>query len=335
MAAGIVSTVLSYLVTLVFILGYGWFPLGKILSGTGSEFDSAGIRQGLLGQAVTLSLIYLIPYALLVISNFRKSPRCFETDAIRYENLSSFIIRAGFWSVALIGAADALISLFRVEEWLVHLVGEQLTINLGLSNFRAVMVHLPLIALSCVIALITRSVSVIWLSLLVILSELAIVIARFIFSYEQAFMGDLVRFWYSALFLLAAGYCLAEDEHVRVDIFYAKCGPRGKALTNALGTLVLGLPFFWVILIMGLSEKSSSLSVALLNFEISQSGFGMYVKYLMAGLLVVFAVSMIAQLAAVFLRNTAVLCQSDPAHPINGGFRPSEQIPSKNATSQG
>ena len=45
----------------------------------------------------------------------------------------------------------------------------------------------------------------------------------------------------------------------------------------------------------------------MLNFEISQSGFGMYVKYLMAGLLVVFALSMAAQFAACFLESVAVL----------------------------
>jgi len=39
-----------------------------------------------------------------------------------------------------------------------------------------------------------------------------IVISRFIFSYEQAFMADLVRFWYGALFLFASAYTLLEDD---------------------------------------------------------------------------------------------------------------------------
>lgn len=334
-AAAIVSTVLSFLITLFFTLGYDWHPLREIVSRLGSDLSPPGAWDVVLMQAVILSLIYLLPFLLLVISNFRKSPDCSENDAIRYESLSSFIIRFGFWSVALIGVADVLISLLRVEDWLESIVGHQMSISLGLSNFRAVMLHLPLIAVSGIIALFTRSTSVIWLSLLVVLSEFTIVIARFVFSYEQAFMGDLVRFWYSALFLLAAGYCLAEDEHVRVDIFYAKHGRKGKAVTNAIGTLVLGLPFLWIILIKGLGEKSSSLSVALLNFEISQSGFGMYVKYLMAGLLVVFAVSMIAQLAAVFMRNCAVLCRPNSVQTMRAGLRPADQSSPENTTSQG
>ena len=56
---------------------------------------------------------------------------------------------------------------------------------------------------------------------MIVLGELLIVIARFIFSYEQAFMGDLVRFWYAALFLFSSAYTLVHDGHVRVDIIYA------------------------------------------------------------------------------------------------------------------
>jgi hypothetical protein len=58
---------------------------------------------------------------------------------------------------------------------------------------------------------------------------------------------------------------------------------------------------------MGMWTKGSSLASPLLNFEISQSGFGMYVKYMMAGLLVIFALSMAAQFTAYFLESVAVL----------------------------
>ncbi|MBT5795453.1 MAG: hypothetical protein HOI10_11380, partial [Deltaproteobacteria bacterium] len=42
-------------------------------------------------------------------------------------------------------------------------------------------------------------------------------------------------------------------------------------------------------------------------FEVYQQGFGMYVKYLMVGYLVVFAVSMLVQFMGYFLRNSAEL----------------------------
>jgi hypothetical protein len=47
---------------------------------------------------------------------------------------------------------------------------------------------------SALIALRDKSVSLVWLTLLVVIAEFLIVIARFIYGYEQTFMGDLVRF---------------------------------------------------------------------------------------------------------------------------------------------
>ncbi|MFT6111197.1 MAG: TRAP-type mannitol/chloroaromatic compound transport system permease small subunit [Planctomycetota bacterium] len=59
--------------------------------------------------------------------------------------------------------------------------------------------------------------------------------------------------WYlfSILFLLAAPWALAENAHVRVDVLYGRLGPKGKAWTDILGSLVLLIPFcafsLWVL----------------------------------------------------------------------------------------
>ena len=144
-----------------------------------------------------------------------------------------------------------------------------------------------------------------WLALLVVLAELTIVLSRFIFSYEQAFMGDLVRFWYGALFLFASAYTLFEDGHVRVDVFYARFSDRTKGRVNAIGTILLGLTFCWTILVLGMAGRSSIINAPLVSYEITQSGFGLYVKYLMAGFLAVFAVSMIVQFCSYLLESVA------------------------------
>ena len=65
--------------------------------------------------------------------------------------------------------------------------------------------------------------------------------------------------------------------------------------------------FFWVILLTGMWVRGSSLNGPLLVFEIYQQGFGMYVKYLMVGYLIVFAVTMLVQFMGYFLRNSAEL----------------------------
>jgi TRAP-type mannitol/chloroaromatic compound transport system permease small subunit len=145
----------------------------------------------------------------------------------------------------------------------------------------------------------------VWLTLLVVVAEFLIVVARFIYGYEQTFMGDLVRFWYAALFLFASAYTLKEDGHVRVDVLYAGLQRRTKSILNIIGTVFFGIPLCWLILMRGLWGKSSLINSPMMNFETSMSGFGMYVKYLMAAFLVVFALSMIMQFTAYLFNSMA------------------------------
>ena len=233
--------------------------------------------------------------------------RSLRDDAELYSKLAAYVIRAAYWSVLLIGLVDMLISVLRVEGVLDAVVGKYLAIQLGRPVFRGLYVHYPLLVAALIIAGFSRSLGFIWLAILVVMSEFQVVISRFVFSYEQAFMGDLVRFWYAALFLFASAYTLANEGHVRVDVFYANFSRRGKALSNTVGALLLGLPLCWTILWQGMSSKGASINSPLLGFEISQSGYGMYVKYLMAGFLLVFAVSMMLQLVSSFLGNSATL----------------------------
>jgi hypothetical protein len=59
--------------------------------------------------------------------------------------------------------------------------------------------------------------------------------------------------------------------------------------------------------------KTSSINAPLLSFEVTQSGFGMYVKYLMAGFLLVYALSMLIQFCGYFLGNAGVLLKDGDA----------------------
>lgn len=311
MLAGVVVCItLAFTVNFFLSFAWDWPGVPALLAHAGwpgfaplrNPLDDAQVLEGWIQVAV-----YVLPAVFAIVWVASTKHRSLQVGAAAHAALAAFIVRAAFWSVFLVGCVDALLSFLRVEEFLPLFVGDDMTIQLGLSKFRGQYVHLPLMALSCIIALFTRSVSVVWLALLIVLAEFQIVVTRFIFSYEQAFMGDLVRFWYASLFLLASAYSLVDEGHVRVDVFYARFSERRKAWTNAVGSMVLGMPLCWVILTMGLWTKGSSLANPMLNFEISQSGFGMYVKYLMAGLLIIFALSMAAQFAAYFLESVAVL----------------------------
>lgn len=239
--------------------------------------------------------------------------RSLRAESAILNGIVGYILRASFYAVLLVGLADAVISFLRVEGLLAAVVGTDLAEQLGRSRFRGPYVHMPLIGLALVIAAFKRDLGFIWLALLVVLAELQIVILRFIFAYEQAFMGDLVRFWYASLFLFASAYTLLEDGHVRVDVIYAGLSQRTRGMVNLVGSILLGIVFCSVILAFGMWTKSSVITTSMLNYEISQSGFGMYVKYLMAGFLGIFAVSMIIQFSSYVLDSLADV-RGDPGH---------------------
>jgi len=213
---------------------------------------------------------------------------------------------------------DILISFLRVEDLLSPLIGDALSQALGRPQFRGIYVHYPLILLSFVIAFFNRSLGFTWLAFLVVLAEFQIVISRFVFSYEQPFMGDLVRFWYAALFLFASAYTLVNEGHVRVDVFYSRFSKRSRAWSNTAGTVLLGLPLGWIILMTGMWDKTSSINSPVRSFEVSQSGYGLYVKYLMVGFLAVYAVSMIIQFSSYLLDKVADLRQEPGGDQLAG-----------------
>ena len=192
-----------------------------------------------------------------------------------------------------------------------RILGEYLRVKLVIPNFRITYVHFPLILISFIIGYFTRSVGFIWLAILVVGSEFAIVLSRFIFGYEQAFQGDLVRFWYSALYLFASAYALMHEGHVRVDVLYTGFTERKKAWTNSIGSLVLGIPLCLIVIFLGMSGKASIINGPVTAFEITQQGSnGLYLLYLMAIYLAVFAVSMLTQFTSYFMSSSHKLLKN-------------------------
>lgn len=333
-ALSMVALTLLFLINNVLTYWWGWPGLLGFFGDRG-WFGVAPPRKALEAGAATLGWVQLALYgapimaigALVAMTPRRR----LRSDSDFLSALAAYIVRAAFWSVLLIGAVDMTISFLRVENFLELIIGDELALQLGRTGFRGAYVHYPLIVLGFVIAAFTRSLGFIWLALLIVLAELLIVIARFVFSYEQVFMGDLVRFWYAALFLFSSAYTLVEEGHVRVDILYTRFSPRGKAWANCTGAILFGVPLCWIILTRGLWTKATLINAPLINYEVSQSGYGMYVKYLMAGFLLVYALSMMVQFCGSFLSNAAVLLGEDePATPdhaasaMGGGAIPPE-----------
>jgi TRAP-type mannitol/chloroaromatic compound transport system permease small subunit len=277
------AVLVAFVLNNLLINAFGWPGTALFSQATGAL---AWTQFGLYIAAIVLGAVYA----------YARRGVALRREADRVSNINTLFIRWAFWMVLIVGMVDITITFLRVEGLLEGLVGADLTQSLGLPHFRGIYVHVPLMLLSIVVALFTRTLGFIWLALLIVVAELLIVFSRFLFSYEQPFMADLVRFWYGALFLFASAYTLLEEGHVRVDVFYASFSSRWKGMVNAVGSLFLGIVFCWTILIVGMGGRASIINAPVFNFEVTQSAaFGMFVKYLMAAFLAIFAISMMIQ----------------------------------------
>ncbi|MEM8632907.1 MAG: TRAP transporter small permease subunit [Pseudomonadota bacterium] len=240
-------------------------------------------------------------------------------DAKAISDFNAYLIRGCFFAVLFVGLADVIIAFMRVEDMITGLIGEDSNRALTRAQFVGRWVHTPLVALGFVIALITRTLGFHWLALMIVGAELLIVISRFVFSYEQALMGDLVRYWYAALFLFASAYTLLEEGHVRVDVFYAGLSPRRKGRVNAVGSILLGMVTCWCIIFIGLGSPQAIVNSPIKNFEVSQAGTaGMYIKYQMAGFLAIFAITMLIQFVS-YLFEAVADARGEPGHKDHVG----------------
>ena len=224
-------------------------------------------------------LVYIISIVVAILYTVRTPRRSLRADGEAVHKFNVYLIRSVFWGVFLVGVADVAIAFMRVENLADVFFWEGAGRDFNKPFFVGMYIHIPLLVLGFFLGAVTRTFGFIWLAILIVIAELLIVVSRFVFSYEQAFMGDLVRFWYAALFLLSSAYTLYDEGHVRVDIVFAGMRERSKGITNFVGTLLLGLTTCWVILLVGMNGKQSIINSPIMNFEISQTAsIGMFVK---------------------------------------------------------
>lgn len=248
--------------------------------------------------------IYIIAFGLSLFISLKNLNKSYVWDADLLHRFNLYFIRSCFWSVFLIGSIDVIIAFMRVEEISNMIFNDDLVRALKKPSFVCTFIHIPLVFISFIIGYFSKTLGFTWLALMIVCAELIIVITRFVFSYEQSFMGDLVRYWYAALFLFASAYTLFEDGHVRVDVFYTNLKDKTKSFVNAAGSIFLGISTCIAILFVGFNGKQSIINSPILNFEITQTGsVGMFVKYQLAAFLGVFAISMLVQFVSYYFSS--------------------------------
>jgi len=169
---------------------------------------------------------------------------------------------------------------------------------------------------AAVAALIDRLIAaigraVMWLALVVVLLQFAVVVLRYAFGIGSIWLSESVVYAHAAVFMLAAAWTLQANGHVRVDVFYADASPRAKALVDLLGALLLLLPFMAVIAWFALPYVARSWTV----LERSREASGLPLVFLLKTLIPLFALLLGLQGVAQAARAWLTLRGASPAAP--------------------
>ena len=81
-----------------------------------------------------------------------------------------------------------------------------------------------------------------WLALLMVLVQFVVVVMRYVFGLSVLAMQESIWYMHSIIFLVAAGYTLLHNAHVRVDVLYGQVDAKRKALIDLAGVLLILLP---------------------------------------------------------------------------------------------
>lgn len=146
-----------------------------------------------------------------------------------------------------------------------------------------------------------RAVS--WIVVPMVLTQVAIVLMRYVFGIGSIMMQESVVYMHAVLFMATVGYTLLHDAHVRIDIVYREASPRRKAMIDLAGTLAFLLPVCLLIGRVSWPYVAASWRV----LEGSKETSGIPGVFLLKSLLLVFTVLLAAQGVSMAVRSTFVL----------------------------
>ena len=137
-----------------------------------------------------------------------------------------------------------------------------------------------------------------WLALIMVLVQFCIVIGRYVFGFNSIAAQESVLYMHATLFMLGAGYTLLVDQHVRVDVFYAKSKAATRRRIDILGHLFLLIPSMTALLYW--SWPSVRNSWRILEGPISVGGIE--AVFLLKSLIPAFCILILLQSLALLVR---------------------------------
>jgi len=156
-------------------------------------------------------------------------------------------------------------------------------------------------------------VSVAWLALGLVLVQFTVVLMRYVFGVGSVKMQESIVYMHAIVFMLAAGYTLLHNGHVRCDIFYASATPRRRALIDLIGVIVFLLPTCILIAWAAWPYVAQAWTVR----EGSPEGsLGIPGVFLLKSIILIFAALVALQGIALALRSALRLAGIEAVAPI-------------------
>ncbi|MBX9757508.1 MAG: TRAP transporter small permease subunit [Beijerinckiaceae bacterium] len=138
-----------------------------------------------------------------------------------------------------------------------------------------------------------------WLALGTVLVCFATVYTRYALNTNFTWLQEAYVWQHAAAIVLGAAYTMMTGGFVRVDIFYGKMTPRGRAKVDIIGTLVFLMPFLFVLAIAFWTFFINSYRAD----EGSQNPGGLPNAWILNGTLLV-------MVALIFLQGCALIARS-------------------------
>ena len=91
----------------------------------------------------------------------------------------------------------------------------------------------------------------VWLVLIVTLISAGNAFVRYAFNFSSNGLLEIQWYLFSAMFLLAAGYALQQNAHIRIDIVSGRLSERARAWVDIAGSLLFLLPLCGVMVYYG------------------------------------------------------------------------------------
>ncbi len=151
-----------------------------------------------------------------------------------------------------------------------------------------------------------------WLILAMVLITFAVVILRYVYAIGWVWMQESYVWLHGIVFMMAAGYTLLHDGHVRVDIIYRTASNRYKAIIDLFGSFILLLPLVVVVFVVSLDYVAASW----VKLEESREAGGLPGLFLLKTVIPAFCVLLGLQGLALAGRSALILAGNKDFMPV-------------------